>query len=90
MVVTDVSLYQQFNSKIEEVEEFVVSTMSHVDMIYQGIGMRVAFVGMENWQASDQVDVSTKAGSLLRTFSVYRQNNLLKKFKQHDVSIFMT
>ena len=90
VIATDVSLFRQFNSKIEDMEEFVLSTAYHVDTIYQKIGMRLALIGMENWRTEDKISVTPVAGTLLKTFRSYRQDTLLAEFKQHDSSVLMS
>ncbi|KAL5262585.1 hypothetical protein ACHWQZ_G008105 [Mnemiopsis leidyi] len=90
VVVTDRSFWQQFDTRIEEVEEFALATIARMDQIYKPYGVRIALVGMENWRIADLITVTSSYSATLRNFTMYRQEKLLNVYKQHDVSILMT
>ncbi|XP_078522723.1 zinc metalloproteinase-disintegrin-like VLAIP-B isoform X1 [Lissotriton helveticus] len=89
VMVADTSIFKKYNRSNAQVQQRIFETINYLNLVYKGINVFVALIGIEIWQTTDLITVDASASSDLDRFSAWRTQNLLKR-KRHDNSQFLT
>lgn len=89
VMVADTSIYKKYNRSNAQVQQRIFESINYLNLVYKGINIFVALIGIEIWQTADLITVDASAGSDLDRFSAWRTQDLLKR-KRNDNSQFLT